>query len=56
MKIVNEMLDKLPDDVWKNKNLKWIYSIITLSGLIIKSILYIQNIQNYLQFFFTYIT
>jgi len=24
MKLVNEMLDKLPVDVWKNKNLKWL--------------------------------
>ena len=24
MKLVNEMLDKLPIDVWKNKNLKWL--------------------------------
>jgi len=23
MKLVNEMLDKLPKEVWKNKNLKW---------------------------------
>ena len=23
MILVNEMLDKLPIDVWKNKNLKW---------------------------------
>jgi hypothetical protein len=24
MKLVNEMLDKLPEEVWKNKNLKWL--------------------------------
>jgi hypothetical protein len=24
MKLVNEMLDKLPKDVWSNKNLKWL--------------------------------
>ena len=24
MKLVNEMLDKLPKEVWKNKNLKWL--------------------------------
>ena len=24
MKLVNEMLDKLPKNVWKNKNLKWL--------------------------------
>jgi len=23
MILVNEMLDKLPIDIWKNKNLKW---------------------------------
>ena len=23
MKLVNEMIDKLPDEVWYNKNLKW---------------------------------
>jgi hypothetical protein len=24
MKLVNEMLDKLPIEVWKNKNLTWL--------------------------------
>ncbi len=24
MSLVNEMLDKLPKKVWKNKNLKWL--------------------------------
>ena len=24
MPLVNEMLDKLPKDIWKNKNLKWL--------------------------------
>ena len=24
MILVNEMLDKLPKEVWKNKNLKWL--------------------------------
>jgi len=24
MNLINEMLDKLPDEIWKNKNLKWL--------------------------------
>jgi site-specific DNA-methyltransferase (adenine-specific) len=24
MILINEMLDKLPKDIWKNKNLKWL--------------------------------
>ena len=35
MKLVNEMLDKLPKEVWENKNLKWLDPCVGMGNFII---------------------
>lgn len=43
MKLVNEMLDKLPKEVWENKNLKWLDPCVGMGNFMIGVYLRLMN-------------